>query len=71
VTYNFGILDNIFSYFWPIFSARRSTLGHATAKGHFVCLSPHPSITLVIHAYMVQDIEILFTQCDTVMFLVC
>jgi len=42
-------------------------LERATAKGH---LSVRLSVTLVSHAYTVQDIEILFTTYDRAMFLV-
>jgi len=51
-------------------------LERATANGRSVCLSAHlsvcptPSVTLVIYAYTVQDIEIHFTPCDRAMFLV-
>jgi len=49
-------------------------LERAIANGRSVCLSAHlsvcPSVTLVIHAYTVQDIEIHFTPYNRAMCLV-
>ena len=58
---------NVCSNFVKSFITRLMLLQCAIAKGHSVCLSVYPSITLVIHTYAVQDIEIHITLNATAM----